>query len=181
MADSTTKNLSGDPYDNPDADINAEAKDFGEEIRSHEVGEKIWELYKSLKDARKEEMPSPEYPRLLLMDLLSTLNMSDFRRLKIREEDIGNLQTFPEFIYSVGPKIVTPQRQTTEEVSNLDPESSSIPREYINSIVFLRNVFAVVAGLAKQSVTAEQNKAIIEDRKGRVRQILGHDIPTWTA
>lgn len=179
MADrdpSQTRNLSADPYDGNDI-----ASDFGMEIRSHEVGIKIWNFYKIVKEANQEPIDLDQSPQSLLTDILACFSSwRDFQSIGIREEDIELIMTVPhELFCSVPPKSGAGERKTTWEVSGLGIDATSNSAGVTQRLVFLRNVLAVVAGLAKNSITSEQHRAIITDRKAQVVRLIGHEIPSW--
>jgi len=150
------------------------AKDFGAEARSHEVGLKMWEIYKERKEKMGESISSEHDPQTLIMDVFRIFSYDDLRALRIRESrgDIEALVATPDLFYSVVPKDISGPRKTTAEVSNLtedviiDPEDRQI-------LVFLRNVFAVFLGFVKSSITEEINARIIEDRKMKIEELLG--------
>jgi len=170
-----------DPHDVYDG--NEEARDFGKEVRAHEIAFKIWESYQRVKAGRREEIPERD-PRVFLKDLLQSFMLTNLGSCGMRTSEIAIFSLLkndiPDLFTTVDPKRITKDRRTTTEVSDFDPDSVVFPSTVsIDSVVFLRNIFAIIAGLWHGSITDAQHKKIIEDGKTKIRALLGHEIPSW--
>jgi|GEM_PF-3339485 len=150
------------------------ARDFGAEVRSHEVGERMWNIYVDKKNQLHEEI-NGNSPRDLILDAFRIFSYDDLKALKIREEsDIEVIIASHDFFSSVLPKDISGERKTTKETSNF-PEADDLDPETSQSIHFLRNVFSVFVAFANNSITEEINAQIIGDRRSTIKRLLEVD------